>query len=138
MTQTADNDTHIIDQLAAAAKAASENAYRPYSNFAVGAALVSKGGRIFTGVNVENRSFGLTCCAERSALFAMVGAGEKEFEHMVIYTPTKTATAPCGACREVMAEFSPDAQASFTAVCDSPEEVLSSTVGKLLPFQFRL
>ena len=129
--------TTNLARLTVAAQAASENAYCRYSNFRVGAAVLSASGRVFTGANVENRSYGLTCCAERTALFAMVTAGETEFQSLVIYTPTQTPTPPCGACREVMGEFSPDGKAAVHSVCETGE-MLISTIGELLPSQFRL
>jgi cytidine deaminase len=94
------------DHLFSAALNARKNAYAPYSHFAVGAALETKTGRVFTGCNVENLSFGLTICAERSALFAAVAAGEKEFSRIVIVADSREPVSPCGACRQVLAEFS--------------------------------
>ena len=83
-------------------------AYAPYSRFHVGAVLVGKDGRIFAGCNVENISFGLTICAERNAVFAAVAAGCREFERIIIVADTVVPASPCGACRQVLAEFNPD------------------------------
>ena len=83
-------------------------AYAPYSRFHVGAVLVGKDGRTFAGCNVENISFGLTICAERNAVFAAVAAGCREFEKIVITADTELPASPCGACRQVLAEFNPD------------------------------
>jgi cytidine deaminase len=83
-------------------------AYAPYSRFHVGAVLVGKDGRIFAGCNVENISFGLTICAERNAVFAAVAAGCREFERIIIVADTAVPASPCGACRQVLAEFNPD------------------------------
>ena len=83
-------------------------AYAPYSRFHVGAVLVGKDGRTFAGCNVENISYGLTICAERNAVFAAVAAGCREFEKIVITADTEVPASPCGACRQVLAEFNPD------------------------------
>lgn len=87
------------------ALAARAKAYAPYSRFAVGAALLARSGRIFTGCNVENLSFGLTMCAERGTIAAAVAAGEREFVAIAIVAESKTPVTPCGACRQVLAEF---------------------------------
>ena len=90
-------DSKLIDRLRKLAKAASECAYCPYSKFRVGAALICPSGSTFAGCNVENASYGLTNCAERTAIFHMVAAGETKFDAIVIYTSTPEPTAPCGA-----------------------------------------
>lgn len=96
-----------LAELKGTAREASQNAYAPYSQFPVGAVVLLKDGRQFSGCNVENASYGLTNCAERTAIFAAVAAGVKadEFAGVVIYTPSQPAYAPCGACRQVIAEF---------------------------------
>jgi len=116
-----------------AAKNVSQNAHCPYSHFAVGAVVQCKSGRCFAGCNVENASYGLTCCAERNAIFQMIASGEKEFVRIVIYTPTAEPTSPCGACRQVMFEFGPNAD--VISVCDGPN-TLQTTVRELLPHGF--
>jgi cytidine deaminase len=95
-------------QLVAQAIAVAGRAYAPYSKFQVGAVLVGKDGRTFAGCNVENIIYGLTICAERNAVFAAVAAGCREFERIVIVADTEVPASPCGACRQVLAEFNPD------------------------------
>ena len=112
-----------------AAIAARLRAYAPYSNFQVGAAVLAADGRIFTGCNVENLSYGLTICAERNAIFAAVAAGVREFSAMAIVADTRQPISPCGACRQVMAEFG-----DFTIVSANLESsTFVSTVEALLP-----
>ena len=93
------------DALVEAAWQVRERAYAPYSKFAVGAALLAADGRVFTGCNVENLSYGLSQCAERVALGAAVAAGARDFLALVVVADTGVPISPCGACRQVMAEF---------------------------------
>ncbi len=125
--------TPLRQQLEAAARAVSERAYCPYSQFRVGAAILTGDDAIFTGCNVENASYGLTICAERNAVFAAASHGMTHVRAVVIYTPTPHPTAPCGACRQVINEFGPDAE--IISICDS-DEVLHTTLDILLPDAF--
>lgn len=98
-----------LEKAVAAAVEVRKNAFAPFSNFAVGAAIVTKDGAIFTGVNVENSSFGATNCAERTALFSAVAAGYRDFEAVVIASNLNgKAVFPCGICRQVLADFNPE------------------------------
>jgi cytidine deaminase len=114
-------------------KAASRNAYCPYSGFAVGAALISVTRQIYVGCNVENAAYSPCLCAERNAVGAMVAAGEREALAVVIYTPTQVATAPCGVCRQVLNEFSPGMW--VLAGCDSGSRLVAPLT-ELLPLAF--
>ncbi len=91
------------EDLIAKAMEARENAHAPYSHFAVGAALLAKSGRVYTGCNVENASYGLSICAERTAVFKAVSEGERDFEALAVVT--EKGVTPCGACRQVLLEF---------------------------------
>ena len=95
-------------ELLTRAREAMENAYAPYSNFKVGAALLCASGRVYTGCNVENASYGATNCAERTAIFKAVSEGEREFLAIAIASSSHKATPPCGICRQVMTEFNPE------------------------------
>jgi cytidine deaminase len=94
-----------LDSLTDQAKEARKQAYAPYSNFLVGAAIVGESGKIYAGCNIENSSFSLTICAERVALFKAVSEGEKDIEVLALVTDTQTPVWPCGGCRQVLAEF---------------------------------
>ena len=122
-----------IEALSAAAKAASALAYAPYSKFRVGAAILTECGEIIAGSNVENASYGLTICAERNAVFQAVARGKRVVLAVAVYTPTAVPTAPCGACRQVLNEFGPDAH--VFCLCDGPETI-RSTLARMLPGAF--
>jgi cytidine deaminase len=119
-----------------AAKKARKKAYAPYSDFHVGAAVLGGNGKIYSGCNVENASYGLTCCAERNAIFTMVAAGETEIREILVIGESEEFLPPCGACRQVIAEFA----AAPTAVhmCDRKGSCRDTTVAELVPFIFHL
>jgi cytidine deaminase len=121
--------------LCEAARAASAHAYCPYSGFRVGAAVLSEVGAIAAGCNVESASFGLTVCAERNAIFRAIADGAHAIMAVALYTPTPTPATPCGACRQVIAEFGRDAV--VRCICDGPD-VTEFTLGELLPGAFTL
>src|SRR3954453_19444089 len=102
-------DDAALREMAARAKHASEQTYCPYSKFPVGAVVLTDDGQMFEGCNVENASYGLTICAERNAVFQMVARARRRLVALVVYTPTPGPSAPCGACRQVVNEFGPDA-----------------------------
>jgi len=116
-----------------AARSAARASYSPYSKFPVGAAILTKSGKIFTGCNVENASYGLCNCAERTAIFSATAAGEREIKAVLVYTPTQTPSSPCGACRQVINEFGP--RAIVISVCDAPGRI-ETTLDVLLPAAF--
>ena len=120
-------------RLEKAARAAAKNSYSPYSSFPVGAAVLAGSGKIYSGCNVENASYGLCNCAERTAIFSAIAAGERPLSCVVVYTPTQAATTPCGACRQVINEFGP--KIPIIAVCDSDDRI-ETTLDALLPAAF--
>jgi cytidine deaminase len=119
------------ENLIAKAMEAREKAYVPYSRFAVGAALLGKSGRVYTGCNVENASYGLTICAERAAVFKAVSEGEHDFEAIAVVT--EKGVTPCGACRQVLMEFGEDIQ---VIVANGAGEYRAFTLRELLPEAF--
>lgn len=123
--------------LKAAAVAAQGRAYVPYSEYRVGAALLTAGGEIVAGCNVENASYGATCCAERTAVFSAVAAGHTEFRAIAVATHGDEAGTPCGICRQVLAEFSGDG--TLEVMCFTPEGAEARyTLAELLPHAFAL
>ena len=112
-----------------------ERAYAPYSNYHVGAAVRMESGRLFGGCNVENASYGLTICAERSAIFQAVAAGEKKL--IAVAVAATNGVTPCGACRQVLAEFGPQARVLLVDA-DAPTRVTEYSLADLLPHQFVL
>jgi cytidine deaminase len=122
-----------LRRLEQTAREISASAYAPYSGFRVGSAVLGESGKIYAGCNVENASYGLCHCAERTAIVSAVAAGERKFTAVVVYTPTPTPTAPCGACRQVIHEFAPDAV--VVSICDSKAR-LETTLPALLTHAF--
>ena len=112
-----------------------KKAYVPYSRFPVGAALLTKDGKTYTGCNIENASYGLSNCAERTAIFKAVSEGEKDFDYLVVTGGTEGPISPCGACRQVMVEFfEPDMKVLLT---NEQGKVKETTVAELLPGAFQ-
>ena len=120
-------------ELLSKAKAASLNAYVPYSRFAVGAALECADGTVFTGCNVENAALGSTICAERTACCKAVSEGHREFRRIAIYADSENWCTPCGACRQFLAEFSPDMEVLCAKAGD---RYVSYRLSELLPHTF--
>jgi cytidine deaminase len=121
-------------ELMTEAEKARRASYSPYSNFAVGAALLTKSGRVVHGCNVENSSFGLACCAERTAIFKAVSEGESEFVAIAVTAGPGQCSAPCGACRQVMHEFAPDLVVHYR---DAKAKPVRRRLSALLPDGFR-
>lgn len=124
----------VATDLVSLAIDASKHAYVPYSHFPIGAALKTKDGTIYTGCNIENASFGLTNCGERTAIFKAVSDGHKELAEIAIYGETQEPVSPCGACRQVMAEFFEPS--SLVTLIAKNGQTLEMTVGDLLPYSF--
>lgn len=120
------------EALLSAARDVRSRAYAPYSHFTVGAALDTGDGHVFLGCNVENASYGLSICAERAAVAAAVSGGFRNFTAIAIAGPDGVVTSPCGACRQVLAEFNP----AMTVVFTMPEGAVVSTAAELLPHSF--
>ena len=121
-----------IQKLMDCAKKARENAYSPYSHFAVGAALLCEDGTLYEGCNIENASYGLTNCAERTAIFKAVSEGHIKFKALAVVADTEGPCAPCGACRQVMAEF----KIPLIIMGNLMGNIKIVTIEELLPFSF--
>ena len=119
------------------AKEASLNSYSPFSRFAVGAAVITPNGKIYQGCNVENSSFGLTNCAERTAIFKAVSEGEREILAVAIYSPNSDSCYPCGACRQVLYEFQSD-EYEIDVVTENLGELEIKKLSYFLPNGFRI
>ncbi|MDP3183154.1 MAG: cytidine deaminase [Desulfobaccales bacterium] len=119
-----------------AVQEARKHAYAPYSNFRVGAAVLTEKGNIYSGVNVENASYGLTICAERAAIFAAVAAegNDMKIRALAVFNQSEAPCAPCGACRQVILEFGPQARVFYKG----PDGLKEAGITELLPEGFRL
>lgn len=127
-------DSHKLVRAAAAER---KRAVAPYSHFKVGAALLTNSGKVIGGANVESASYGLTCCAERVALFKALTAGVKEFVAVAVVARCESGPMPCGACRQLLAEYAPDA-AVFVADSRALDKIREFQVRDLLPLAFTL
>ena len=136
MTRTMDLPTSTLSAMKRLARDATTRAHAPYSAFPVGAAVLGESGTIHVGVNVENASYGLSMCAERSAIFRAVAEGERRIRALCLYTPTPEPCTPCGACRQVMHEFGPELV--ILCCCDDEAADRQFTLRDLLPEAFRL
>jgi len=122
--------------LDALAIAAQQGSYAPYSKFRVGAVVQMSGGRTFTGANIENASYGLAICAERTAIFAAVLSGARHLERVTVCSDSSPPASPCGACRQVLLEFAPDPAAVQVTAINAKGERRSWTLAALLPDGF--
>ncbi|SES79805.1 cytidine deaminase [Oceanobacillus limi] len=121
----------LIDE----AKKIRDKAYVPYSKFPVGAALLTKSGKVYTGCNIENAAYPVTCCAERVAIFKAIADGEKEFVEMAVIADTERPVPPCGSCRQVMSEFFRSDM--IIHLTNLTKDVKSIKMEELLPFSFQ-
>ena len=125
-----------VEKLLEAAQKVKENAYAPYSHFHVGAALITDTGKIYPGCNVENTSYGLTICAERNAIFRMIGDGERRIAEILVIGDTEEFLPPCGACRQVITEFSTNDTVVY--LCNKHGQWEKTTIGELMTYTFSL
>jgi cytidine deaminase len=125
--------TRNYHALVTAAKKAKQKAYAPYSNFRVGAAIRTKHGRVYTGCNIENSSYGLTICAERTAIFKAISEGERDFTAIAVASDDRDFCPPCGACRQVLMDLAP--RIDFVMINKKGQEKVV-TLGELFPYPF--
>ena len=118
------------------AKEASKMSYSPFSKFAVGAGVLAGSGKIYSGCNIENSSFGMTICAERCAIFKAISEGEKEILAVAIYSPNEDDCYPCGACRQVMYEFQGDSEVEV--ITEEKDNLNVRKMSDFLPFGFKI
>lgn len=129
-------NSQIINELIDIASKIIENSYSPYSGIRVAAVVKTKKGNTYPGVNIENSSYGLTICAERVAVFNAITHGDREIEWVIIVTDLENPIPPCGACRQVIAEFNPDAKIIMYSMKSKKMKI--STLRELLPMSFKL
>lgn len=122
-----------LDEVIRQARLARSRAYSPYSHVKIGAAVLTKGGKVYTGANVENASYGLSCCAERTAIFNAVSDGHRDIVAIAVVGKSEEFTKPCGACRQVMAEFNPKMKVLRRGLDGFSAD---TSVSELLPEQF--
>lgn len=122
------------EELMQAAKKAYTNSYAPYSHFQVGAALLTKSGKLYLGCNIENASYGATNCAERTAIYKAVSEGEREFERLAVAAADSSTAYPCGICLQVIHEFMPEG----SVILENEGKLISFSVKELLPHGFTL
>jgi cytidine deaminase len=127
-------DEAVRQQLLDQARSAREHAYAPYSRFTVGAAVLTAAGEVFSGCNIENASLGATICAERVAIFRAVAAGHRDLTALAVIADTPEPVAPCGLCRQVLAEFSPDCR---VIMANTAGRTRLTNLKDLLPLAFR-
>ena len=125
------------EELMQKAKEASKNSYSPYSKFAVGACVLTESNKVYTGCNFENSSFGMTICAERNAIGSAIAAGEREIKAVAIYSPNQDNCVPCGACRQVMHEFSNNDE-EVDIILSDKNNIKIYKLSELLPESFSL
>ena len=133
VSRSGDLPSHVLEQLAHSARAVQAHAYAPASRFRVGAAVLAEDGRIFSGCNVENASYGLTICAERAAVFTAVANGVRAIRAVAVVTDLVDPARPCGACRQVLAEFGPAMQVVLLGAGGTQ---VATTLDRLLPDPF--
>jgi cytidine deaminase len=133
VSRAGDLPPHVLEQLAHSARSVQQHAYAPASRFRVGAAVLADDGRIFSGCNVENASYGLTICAERAAVFTAVANGVRAIRAVAVVTDLVDPARPCGACRQVLAEFGPSMQ---VVLLGSAGSQLVTSLERLLPDPF--
>ena len=132
------NEMKSYENLLNEAKRSSENSYSPYSKFSVGASVLYESGKVYTGCNVENASYGLTVCAERNAIASAINSGEKsKIKAIAIYSPQQKKCVPCGACRQWLSEFASDDGIDII-IEDENSSPLVLTLNDIFPFGFKL